>query len=125
LELEVSHLAPEERTTFMSELGLEAMSRDHLLTALTRGTMGQITFFTAGPKEVRGWPLHSGDSAVEAAGKIHTDLARGFIRAEVIHYDDLIRCGSEREAKKHGVYRLEGKEYVVKDGDVIVIRFSV
>jgi hypothetical protein len=125
LELEVSQLAPEEREGFMAELGLEAMSRDHLLTSLTRGTMGQITFFTAGPKEVRGWPLHSGATAVEAAGKIHTDLARGFIRAEVIHYDDLIKLGSEREAKKHGVYRLEGKEYIVKDGDVIVIRFSV
>ncbi len=125
LELEVSQLAPEDRQAFMSELGLESLSRDRLLTALTRGTMGQITFLTAGPKEVRGWPLHAGANAVEAAGKIHTDLARGFIRAEVVHYDDLIRCGSEQAAKKQGVYRLEGKEYIVKDGDVIVIRFSV
>ncbi len=109
----------------MADLGLESLSRGRLLGALTRGTMGQITFFTAGPKEVRGWPLSDGATAVDAAGKIHTDLARGFIRAEVIHYDDLIRCGSEREAKKHGLYRLEGKEYIVKDGDVIVIRFSV
>jgi len=125
LELEVTRLDPAERQSFLAELGLDAMSRDHLLTALTRGAMGQITFFTAGPKEVRGWPLHAGANAVEAAGKIHTDLARGFIRAEVIHYDDLVRCGSEREAKKQGVYRLEGKEYTVRDGDVIVIRFSV
>lgn len=125
LELEVAQLAPEERQSFMSELGLESLSRESLLSSLTRGTMGQITFFTAGPKEVRGWPLHSGANAVDAAGKIHTDLARGFIRAEVIHYDDLVKHGSEREAKKHGVYRLEGKEYVVKDGDVMVIRFSV
>jgi ribosome-binding ATPase YchF (GTP1/OBG family) len=125
LELEVCQLAPDEQQSFMADLGLEALSREHLLLSLTRGTMGQITFFTAGPKEVRGWPLHSGANAVEAAGKIHTDLARGFIRAEVVHYDDLIKYGSEAAAKKHGVYRLEGKEYVVKDGDVIVIRFSV
>jgi ribosome-binding ATPase YchF (GTP1/OBG family) len=125
LELEVAQLAPEERNSFMTELGLETLSRESLLNSLTRGTMGQITFFTAGPKEVRGWPLNSGATAVDAAGKIHTDLARGFIRAEVIHYDDLVKYGSEREAKKHGVYRLEGKEYIVKDGDVMVIRFSV
>ena len=125
LELELNQLDAQERQSFMAELGLDSLSRDRLLEALTRGTMGQITFFTAGPKEVRGWPLHSGANAVEAAGKIHTDLARGFIRAEVIHYDDLIRCGSEREAKKHGLYRLEGKEYVVQDGDVMLIRFSV
>jgi ribosome-binding ATPase len=125
LELEVTQLAPEERQSFMTELGMESLGRESLLASLTRGTMGQITFFTAGPKEVRGWPLNSGASAVDAAGKIHTDLARGFIRAEVIHYDDLVKYGSEREAKKHGVYRLEGKEYVVKDGDVMVIRFSV
>jgi hypothetical protein len=125
LELEVAQLAPEERQSFMTELGLESLSRESLLTSLTRGTMGQITFFTVGPKEVHGWPLTSGANAVEAAGKIHTDLARGFIRAEVIHYDDLVKYGSEREAKKHGVYRLEGKEYIVKDGDVILIRFSV
>jgi ribosome-binding ATPase YchF (GTP1/OBG family) len=125
LELEISQLADEDRQAFMADLGLESLSRGRLLGALTRGTMGQITFFTAGPKEVRGWPLNGGATAVDAAGKIHTDLARGFIRAEVIHYDDLIRCGSEREAKKHGLYRLEGKEYIVKDGDVIVIRFSV
>jgi hypothetical protein len=125
LELEIAQLADEDRQAFMADLGLESLSRGRLLAALTRGTMGQITFFTAGPKEVRGWPLTGGATAVDAAGKIHTDLARGFIRAEVIHYDDLIRCGSEREAKKHGLYRLEGKEYIVKDGDVIVIRFSV
>jgi GTP-binding protein YchF len=125
LELEVTQLAPSERDAFMAELGLKSLSRDELLVSLTRGTMGQITFFTAGPKEVRGWPLSAGDNAVEAASKIHTDLARGFIRAEVVYYDDLVKYGSEREAKKHGVYRLEGKEYIVKDGDVIVIRFSV
>jgi GTP-binding protein YchF len=125
LELEVAQLAPEERQAFMAELGLDSLAREPLLGSLTRGTMGQITFFTAGPKEVRGWPLEAGANAVDAAGKIHTDLARGFIRAEVIHYDDLVKHGSEREAKKHGVYRLEGKEYVVKDGDVMVIRFSV
>jgi hypothetical protein len=125
LELELSQLEPDERAGFMAELGLQSLSRDRLLTTLTRGTMGQITFFTVGPKEVRGWPLEAGAMALEAAGTIHTDLARGFIRAEVIHYDDLVRCGSEREAKKHGLYRLEGKEYVVQDGDVVLIRFNV
>ncbi|MBI3468276.1 MAG: redox-regulated ATPase YchF [Planctomycetes bacterium] len=125
LELELSQLDGQERQSFMTDLGLESLSRDRLVLALTRGTMGQITFFTVGPKEVRGWPLAAGATAVEAAGRIHTDLAHGFIRAEVIHYDDLIRCGSEREAKKHGLYRLEGKEYVVQDGDVMLIRFNV
>jgi hypothetical protein len=125
LELELSQLEAEERDAFMAELGLESLSRDRLLAALTRGTMGQITFFTVGPKEVRGWPVHAGATALEAAGKIHTDLARGFIRAEVIHYEDLLRCGSEREAKKQGLYRLEGKEHIIQDGDVVLIRFNV
>ena len=70
---------------------------------------------------MRGWPLESGATAVDAAGKIHTDLAHGFIRAEVIHYDDLLRCGSEREAKRQGIYRLEGRDYVVQDGDIVHI----
>ena len=125
LELEVTQLPVADRAAFMAELGLESLSHDRLLLSLTRGTMGQISFFTAGPKEVRAWPIRSGDTAVDAAGKIHTDLARGFIRAEVVHYDDLIHWGSEQAAKKHGLYRLEGKEYVVKDGDVMLIRFSV
>jgi hypothetical protein len=125
LELELQQLDAAERASFMADLGIQELARDHLLTELARGTMGQITFLTAGPKEVRGWPVHVGASAVEAAGKIHTDLARGFIRAEVIHYDDLVRAGSEKEAKRHNLYRLEGKDYVVKDGDVLLIRFSV
>lgn len=125
LELELNELSPDDRAAFMADLGVNELARDHLLTGLSRGTMGQISFLTAGPKEVRGWPVRAGANAVEAAGKIHSDLARGFIRAEVVHFDDLVRVGSEKEAKKHNLYRLEGKDYIVKDGDVLLIRFSV
>ena len=88
-------------------------------------TVGMITFFTAGDPEVRGWNLERGGTAVEAAGKIHTDLARGFIRAEVTAFDDLRRLGTMREVKAKNLQRLEGKEYVVQDGDVVYFRSSV
>jgi ribosome-binding ATPase len=88
-------------------------------------TLGLITFFTAGPIEARAWPVREGATAVEAAGKIHSDIARGFIRAEVIRWDDLVATGSHTEAVKRGVQRVEGKDYVVVDGDVLNIRFNV
>jgi ribosome-binding ATPase YchF (GTP1/OBG family) len=105
-------------------LGVTSLSRDRLIRA-GYDAVGIITFFTAGEPEVRGWNLERGATAVEAAGKIHTDLARGFIRAEVTAFDDLKRAGSVREAKAQGLQRLEGKDYIVKDGDVIYFRSSV
>jgi ribosome-binding ATPase YchF (GTP1/OBG family) len=87
--------------------------------------LGLISFFTAGEKETRAWSLRRGQNALEAAGTVHTDLARGFIRAEVIRWDDLVRAGSHTEAARRGLQRLEGKTYVVQDGDVLNIRFNV
>jgi GTP-binding protein YchF len=124
LELELSQLDREERVAFMADLGVTSLSRDRLIRA-GYDAVGIITFFTAGEPEVRGWNLERGATAVEAAGKIHTDLARGFIRAEVTAFDDLKRAGSVREAKAQGLQRLEGKDYIVKDGDVIYFRSSV
>jgi ribosome-binding ATPase YchF (GTP1/OBG family) len=87
--------------------------------------LGYVSFFTVGEDEVRAWSIHGGDSAVRAAGTIHTDLSRGFIRAECFTYDDLIKCGSEKKVRENGCFRLEGKDYIVRDGDILSIRFSV
>jgi ribosome-binding ATPase YchF (GTP1/OBG family) len=84
-----------------------------------------ILFFTAGPEEVRSWPLRRGLNAQRAAGTVHSDMERGFIRAEVVAYEDFVKTGSFADAKKHGVFRLEGKEYIVQDGDIITFRFNV
>lgn len=124
LELELLQMDPDERAAFMADFGIETFGRDRIIRA-AYDAVGIITFFTAGEPEVRGWNLERGATAVEAAGKIHTDLARGFIRAEVTAYDDLARAGSVKEAKAANAQRLEGKEYLVKDGDVIYFRSSV
>ena len=124
LELELAQLDPEERAAFMTDLGVTDLGRDRIIRA-AYDAVGILTFFTAGEPEVRGWNLERGGSAVDAAGKIHTDLARGFIRAEVTAFDDLERLGSVKEVKAKGLQRLEGKEYVVKDGDVMYFRSSV
>jgi hypothetical protein len=121
LELELAQLEPEERTAFMADMGITELARERIIRR-AYDAVGIITFFTAGEPEVRGWNLERGGSAVEAAGKIHTDLARGFIRAEVTAYDDLARLGSMKEIKAKGLQRLEGKEYVVKDGDIVYFR---
>jgi ribosome-binding ATPase YchF (GTP1/OBG family) len=121
LELELGELDPEERAAFMAEMQIEELGRDRIIRR-AYDAVGIITFFTAGDPEVRGWNLERGASAVEAAGKIHTDLAKGFIRAEVTAYDDLAKAGSMKEAKARNLQRLEGKDYVVKDGDVIYFR---
>ena len=121
LELELQQLDPEERAAFMADMQITELGRDRIIRK-AYDAVGIITFFTAGEPEVRGWNLERGASAVEAAGKIHTDLAKGFIRAEVSAYDDLVRAGSVKEAKARGYQRLEGKEYVVKDGDVVYFR---
>ncbi len=124
LELELAQMSPEDRAEFEKEMGVGGTDRDHLLRTLM-DVSGQMTFFTAGEKEVRTWLLARGATAVDAAGSIHTDLARGFIRAEIMTTGDLIRLGSEREVKAKNLVRQEPKNYVVKDDDVLLIRFSV
>jgi ribosome-binding ATPase YchF (GTP1/OBG family) len=123
LELELEELSPEDRQTFMQDLGLSGSSRDEVLRRIY-AAMGQIVFFTVGEDECRAWSILRGATAVEGAGEVHTDLARGFVRAEVVRYDDFRRVGSMKEAKTHGVYRLEGKTYVVQDGDIMHILAS-
>ena len=124
LEYELAQMTPEDRAEFEAEMGLEGFDRDSLLRSILE-TSGQMLFFTASEKEVRSWLLRRGATAVEAAGGIHTDLARGFIRAETMACDDLFRLGSEREIKAAGLMRQEPKDYVVVDGDVLHIKFSV
>jgi ribosome-binding ATPase len=124
LELDLAQLEPEERAEFMADLGVSDLGRDRIIRA-AYDAVGIITFFTAGDPEVRGWNLERGASAVEAAGKIHTDLAKGFIRAEVTAYDDLARAGTLKEAKAKHLQRLEGKDYIVKDGDIIYFRSAL
>ena len=124
LELELTQLEPDERTAFMADLGVTELGRDRIIRQ-AYDTVGIITYFTAGEPEVRGWNLERGSNSVEAAGKIHTDLAKGFVRAEVTAFDDLQQAGSVKEAKARHLQRLEGKEYIVKDGDVIYFRSAV
>ncbi len=124
LELEVQQLPPEDRETFAHEMGLGEPCANKVLRAIFEVTE-QITFYTSDEKEVHAWLLHRGGTSLDAAGTIHTDLARGFIRAEITAVEDLLRLGSEREVKAAGLHRVEGKEYVMRDGDEIVVRFSV
>ena len=123
IEMELGELDPDEAAVFMEELGLTDPGLDRVIK-LSYRLVGLISFLTAGPDEVRAWPIPDGSNAVDAAGAIHTDLARGFIRAETIGYEDLLAMGSIAEAKKHGKVRSEGKTYRVRDGDVIEILFS-
>lgn len=123
LEREVVALAPAERDAFRAELGIEQDGLSLVIRACYE-LLGLISFFTVGPDEVRAWTLRQGDGAVEAAGAIHTDLAKGFIRAEVVHCDRLLEAGSESAAKEKGWVHLEGRDYTVQDGDCIEIRFS-
>jgi ribosome-binding ATPase len=123
IEMELGELEPDEAAVFMEELGIAESGLDRVI-ALSYQLLGLVSFLTAGPDEVRAWPIPDGSSAVDAAGAIHTDLAHGFIRAETVAYDDLVELGSMAEAKKHGRLRSEGKTYRVKDGDVIEILFS-
>jgi ribosome-binding ATPase YchF (GTP1/OBG family) len=120
LELELFELSEEERREFMEGMGLASFQRDDVLRAIFY-SMGQIVFFTVGEDECRAWPMPRGADAVVGAGQIHTDLARGFVRAEVVGYGDFRRTGSMKDAKSQGVYRLEGKTYVVQDGDIMHI----
>ena len=124
LEAELSTLPDEERADFLREMGLTESG----LVRLTReayALLDLITFFTAGETESRAWPIPKETKAPQAAGKIHSDMERGFIRAEVYHYDDLLACGSEAKVKEKGLFRLEGKDYLIKEADVVYFRFNV
>ncbi len=124
LEYELAQLDEGERGEFLADLGLSAGARDRFV-ASCYAMLDLITFLTAGDDEVRAWPLRRGSSAVEAAGKIHSDIARGFIRAEVIAYDDYIALGSEAACRQAGKLRTEGKAYIIADGDITHFRFNV
>lgn len=124
IEAELAQLDDEERGEFMADYGIEEFSQQRIIRTLYDAS-NLITFFTAGETESRAWPLKQGLTALEAAGKIHTDIARGFIRAEVYRYEDLVELGSEKAVKDAGKFRLEGKEYVILEGDVVFFRFSV
>jgi len=124
IESELANLEVDEKQAFLADMGLDEPGLNRVIRAGYR-LLGLQTFFTAGVKEVRAWTVHQGASAPQAAGAIHSDFERGFIRAEVIAYDDFIRFGGEHGAKEAGRFRLEGKDYVVKDGDVMHFRFNV
>jgi GTP-binding protein YchF len=124
IESDLVELPPDEAREFLAELGVTESG----IGALIRSTyhlLGLRTYFTAGEKEVRAWTIHAGDTAPKAAGVIHSDFERGFIKAETVAYDDLVRCGSVAAAREQGLYRMEGKEYVVADGDVLLFKFNV
>jgi hypothetical protein len=123
LEMELEELPPEDRKAFMEDLGVAAFARDQELRTIYAG-MGQIVFFTVSEEECRAWSVPAGATAVEGAAQIHTDLARGFVRGEVVTFEDFKRVGSWKEAKAHGVYRLEGKTYVLQDGDIMHVLAS-
>lgn len=124
IEAEIAQLEDDEKGEFLAEMGLDEPGLDRVIRAGYR-LLGLQTYFTAGPKEVRAWTVRVGASAPQAAGVIHTDFERGFIRAEVIAYDDFVTCNGEQGAKEAGKLRSEGKEYIVQDGDVIHFRFNV
>jgi len=124
IEEEIAQLPDDEKAEFLNELGIEHSGLDKLVTSSYR-LLGLISFLTAGPEEVRAWTIKNGTRAPQAAGKIHSDFERGFIRAEVIPFDELMKCGSYAAAREKGLIRSEGKEYVMQDGDVTVFRFNV
>jgi ribosome-binding ATPase len=124
LEMDIAQLPADEMAMFLQEYGIEEPSLNRMIR-LSYDLLGLQSFFTVGPDECRAWTVERGATAPAAAGVIHTDLQKGFIRAEVVHYDDLISLGSMNEAKSHGKFRLEGKEYIVKDGDILNIRFAI
>ena len=124
VEAEIAELAPAEQPEFLASLGLTEPAQARFIRAAYH-LLDLVSFFTVGEDEVRAWPIRRGDKAPRAAGRIHSDLERGFIRAEVMHYDEFMKVGSEAKARQEGKLRLEGKEYVVRDGDILNIRFAV
>lgn len=124
LEMEIAQLSAEDAEVFMQEYGIKELSLNRMIN-LSYELLQELTFFTVGEDEVRAWVTHRGATAQEAAGEIHTDLSRGFVRAEVVAYEDLVSLGSMHEAKAKGKFRLEGKEYIVKEGDIVHVRSSL
>lgn len=124
IEAEIAELDENEKAEYLEALGLKEAGLDRMISASYR-LLGMISFLTAGKKESRAWPIKAGTLAPQAAGTIHSDFERGFIRAQIVGYDDLVACGSLVEAKARGLLRLEGKEYVMRDGDVVEFRFNV
>lgn len=124
IEAELSEMAPEERQIFLEDLGLRESGLERIIKE-SYDLLGLMSYLTAGPKEVRAWTIEKGTKAPQAAGKIHSDFERGFIRAEIVSYDDLIGLGSMAKVKEKGLLRSEGKDYVMQDGDVVLFRFNV
>ncbi|MCK4343297.1 MAG: YchF family ATPase [Phycisphaerae bacterium] len=124
LEADLMEVEPEERPAFMADYGVQALARDRIVHVCF-DALGMISMMTVGSEEVRAWPLPKGTTAVEAAGKVHTDMARGFIKAETVAFDDLYAAGDMRAAKAAGTVRLEPKSYIVQDGDVLTVKFNV
>jgi len=124
LEMEIARMEPDDRDEFLRDLGFDEPAHQRYVRAAYRA-LGLITFLTVGAKDVHAWPVVRGTTAIEAAGKVHTDMARGFIRAEVVAYDEFAASGTMAEAKHLGKVRLEGKDYLVQDGDIILFRFNV
>ena len=124
IEAELAELEGEEKQIFLEDLGIKESGLDRLIKE-SYSLLGLISYLTAGPQEVRAWTITRGTKAPGAAGKIHSDFERGFIRAEIVSFDDLVKCGSMNAAKEAGLYRSEGKEYVMKDGDIVLFRFNV
>lgn len=124
IEEELASLENEDKQEMLEALGLEESGLDKVIKA-SYDLLGLMSFLTAGEPEVRAWTIKKGTKAPQAAGKIHSDIERGFIRAEIVSYDDLIREGSMNNAKEKGLVRSEGKEYIMKDGDVVLFRFNV
>ena len=124
IEAEIAELDDEEKKMFLNDLGIEESGLDKLIKA-SYSLLGLISYLTAGPQEVRAWTITKGTKAPQAAGKIHSDFERGFIRAEIVAFDDLVACGTMTAAKEKGLVRSEGKEYVIADGDIVLFRFNV
>jgi ribosome-binding ATPase YchF (GTP1/OBG family) len=124
IEAEIAELPADDKAMFLEEMGISEPGLYRLIRE-SYSLLGLISFLTAGPKEVRAWTIRKGTKAPGAAGKIHSDFERGFIRAEIVSYDDLVRCGSMNAAKEAGLVRSEGKDYVMQDGDVTLFRFNV
>ena len=124
IEEELSQLDPEDKEMFLEDLGIDSAGLDKMIQASYK-LLGLISYLTAGPTEVRAWTIKNGTKAPQAAGKIHSDFERGFIRAEVVAFDDLMESGTYAQAREKGLVRSEGKEYVMKDGDVVLFRFNV
>ena len=123
-EAEISDMTEEEKQMFLADLGLEQSGLDRIISA-GYSLLGLISYLTAGKPEVRAWTIKRGTKAPQAAGKIHSDFEKGFIRAEVVSFDDLMACGTMNAAKEKGLVRSEGKDYVMQDGDIVLFRFNV